>query len=140
MIVLRPDTVTLGSHTLDSVQAVAFEREARRLVVEYSDFGAYAAFADVPEVRVIVRITRRVTRSEADALKPGDKLTLTVRTAPGLSAAGTQVVTAQVVLTDISWSTDARSGAGATQRISAVAVSSDGDADPVSITAATSEV
>lgn len=143
MVFLNPERVTLGSHTLTNVALVTIDREARRVTVEYSDLGRFAAFADVPEERITVRIVRRVTREETDAIKPGDKLALGIRTGPGLSAAGARAISATVVITGIESSMDARSrghGAGATQRVTALAVSADGATDPIVVTGISSEV
>lgn len=138
MIWLTPTSITLGTLTLTDVVAVAIDREAKRRIEEHADTGPHLVFADVPEQRVWVRITRRLARSEALPLSPGDSVSLSFRTAPGASASGGRRVTATVVITDIDHSLSA-SGV-ATQRISALAVAPDPGTDPVTETEAHTEV
>ncbi len=138
MVFLNPDIVTLGALRLTNVAFVAIDRQARRTALEYSDLGPYAAFVDVPEQRITLRIVRRITESETSALKPGDKVVFSVRVAPGASAAQALRIECQVVITSIDAALSNR--AGATQRISAVAVSTDGAADPIVITSVFGEV
>ena len=132
MVFLNPDTVTLGALALTNVQFVAFDREARRTALEYTDLGPYAAFADVPEQRIVVRIVRRITESEALPIKPGDRATLSLRSGPNLSGAAVRATSATVVVTAVEFALSNRSGA--TQRISAVALSTNGAADPITTT------
>lgn len=138
MVFLNPDTVTLGALALTNVQFVAVDREARRTALEYTDLGPYAAFADVPEQRITVRIVRRITDSEALPIKPGDRATLSLRAAPNLSAAGVRAMSATVVVSAVEFTLSSRGGA--TQRISAIAISSTGGADPISNTVSSGEV
>ena len=138
MVFLNPDRVTLGSLTLTNVQFVAIDREARRTALEYTDLGPYAAFADVPEQRVSVRIVRRITESEALPIKPGDRVTMALRTAPNLSAAGVRAIAATVVISAVEFTLSNRGGA--VQRISAIAISTTGAVDPVTTTVAGGEV
>lgn len=138
MVWLNPDTVTLDSTVLTHVTFAAIDREARRTAIEWTDLGAYPAFADVPEQRVTVRITRRVSASEPAPARPGDQVLFTLRSAPGASAAGVRVVSATVVITEIAhaWS----SAAGLTQRITALALSPTGAEDPVTDTLQEAEI
>lgn len=138
MVFLNPDIVTLGALTLTNVQFVAIDREARRTALEYSDLGPHAAFVDVPEQRITVRIVRRITESEALPIKPGDRLALALRAAPNLSGAGVRASAATVVITAVESTLSNRGGA--TQRISAIAISADGAADPITISSATGEI
>lgn len=138
MVFLNPDIVKLGALTLANVQFVAIDREARRTALEYTDLGPYAAFADVPEQRVVVRIVRRIAESEALAIKPGDRLALSLRAAPNLSAGPVRAISATVVISAVEFTMSQRGGA--TQRISAIAISSTGAVDPITSVAAGGEV
>ncbi len=143
MIWLNPETVTLGAVTLTNVVSVAIDRQGRRTVSQYTDLGRYSAFLDVPEQKVTVRIVRRITESEGTTIRPGDKLTLGVRASAGQSAAGVRKTSATVVILSVENSLSARGAGGnggATQRITAEAVSTDGAADPVTVTSVTGEV
>lgn len=138
MVFLNPDTVAFGAIALTNVQFVAVDREARRTALEYTDLGPYAAFADVPEQRITVRIVRRITESEALPIKPGDRATLSLRAGPNLSGAGVRAMAATVVISAVEFTLSNRGGA--TQRISAIALSSTGGVDPISNTLAGGEV
>jgi len=137
MVFLNPDIVNLGALTLTNVQFVAIDREARRTALEYTDLGPYAAFADVPEQRVSVRIVRRITESEALPIEPGDRVALSLRSAPNLSAAGVRAISATIVISAVESTLSNRGGA--TQRISAIAISSTGAADPITTTSVNRE-
>ncbi len=138
MIWLNPQSVTLGTVVLDNVDSVSIDRTAARTALEFTDAGPYPGFVDVPEQRVDVRITRRITASHDTGLRPGDSVLLTMRRAPGASAAGVSRVQASVVIASIEHSMSA--SRGATQRIEAIGVSSDGASDPVVVTPDTGEV
>lgn len=137
MLFLNPQRVTIGSLVLDNVQSIAVDREARRLVEEWTDLGRYAAFADVPEQRTRIRLLRALTRSEATPLRPGDQALLRFRVASGASAAGVRELAATVVVTAVDHTLSARQGA--VQRIEALAISPDGGADPITETDQRSE-
>ncbi len=148
MIWLNPETVTLGTAPLTNVVSVSIDRQAHRTVAQYTDFGRYAAFIDVPEQKVTVRILRRITESEATTIRPGDKLTMSVRASAGQSAAAIRKTVATLVILSVETSLNAKGGGGgggngsggATQRITAEAISIDGAADPVTVTSVTGEV
>lgn len=130
MIWLNPRRVTIGSTQLSHVSSVVINRVANKLAVEYSDLGPQAAFADVPEERVTIKIKRAVTSGGAGDLRPGDRAALSFRTAPSAADAVTREINAEVVLTAVEHTVDATRGGA--QTIDAVAVSPDGLTDPVS--------
>ena len=86
MIWLNPQSVTLGTIVLDNIESVSIDRTPARTALEFTDAGPYPGFADVPEQRVDVRITRRITSSHDTGLRPGDSMLLTMRRAPGATA------------------------------------------------------
>lgn len=132
MIWLNPQTVTLGSTTLDEVSSVSIDENAARLVVEHQDGGPHVVFVDVPEQKIVVKIRRRVVTDEVLELDLGESLALTMRTAQsgGDGLDGVQV-TATVVITDLAYDVDRKRGAELI--ITAIAVSSDGATDPVTV-------
>jgi hypothetical protein len=86
----------------------------------------------VPEQRVDLTIVRRVTSTETAAPRPGDSLALSLRAAPGASAANILQVSASIVITAVEHS---YSAAGkATQTIRALCISATGAADPITET------
>lgn len=129
MIWLNPQSVTLGSVALTDVNHVAVDRAASRLVIDHTDLGPHAGFVDVPEQRASVKLSREVRASEASPAKPGDQLTLSFRSSPSASGGAGRVVSASVVVTAVEHSFSPRGGLR--QEISAIAVSSDGAADPI---------
>ncbi len=132
MIWLNPQSVTLGSLNLTDVTIVAIDRAASRLVIEHTDLGPYVGFVDVPEQRVSIKLAREVRASEASPAKPGDQLTLSFRSSPNASGTPGRAVSASVVVTAVEHSFSPR--AGLRQEINAIAVSSDGAADPITET------
>lgn len=133
MIWLNPDQVTLGSNALTGVLFIAVDRAAAKLVVERTDLGPYAAFADAPEQRITIRISREVRADESTPVRPGDLAALSFRTAPNASAAGGRAVAATVVIVSIEHTISPRGGAR--QTIEAIPISADGAADPIAETA-----
>lgn len=129
MIWLNPRRVTFDGTELGYVRNVVLDRKAERVVVEWSDTGPHVAYADVPEQRVVLTLTRTVVEEGAGEIRPGDAGMLTFRTSPNASDAQVREIEAGVVVTAVEHEVSAKTGA--TQRISFVAVSSDGESDPV---------
>lgn len=138
MIWLNPERVTLGPFELRNVLSVAVDRDAHRTAEEWTDLGPHLGFADVPEQRVSVMISRRILETETVGPKPGESHALVFRTSAGASAAGVRLVSMTVVVTSVDHLIS--SSGRATQRIRAAALSTDGAADPVSETAVEGEV
>lgn len=129
MIWLSPRNVMLGGVTLEHVSAVSLSRRAEKVVVEFGSVGPHVEFADVPEQRVEIEITRTVVDQQDNGVRPGDAVALRFRTAPSGAGLPVRVVTADVVITGVESKLSARGGA--MQTVSCVAVSADGSADPV---------
>lgn len=129
MIWISPREVTLGGVTLAHVSAVSVSRVADKLVVEVGSAGRHVRFADVPEQRVVIEITRTIVDQQDNGVRPGDERALSFRTAPSGAGLPLRQVTATVVVTAVESKLSARGGAA--QTISCVAVSPDGAADPV---------
>lgn len=140
MLWLNPDLVTLtldgaGSLALADVLAVAVDRRAERLAIEFTDLGPYAAFVDVPAARVALRVERAVLPGGAPLpteLVPGALCALGFRISPARSDVGGAVVSvARAVVVGVEHSLDFKRGMR--QTVSLLALSEDGAIDPISI-------
>lgn len=135
MLALAPQSVTLFGAPLADVDALAIDRRSSKQTEERTDLGPHLVFADVPEQRVTVSITRTLTRDEASTLRPGQQGELRFTVSPSDSDARRRTFVATVVLLsidhDLSTRAGAAAGAGARQRIHAVALSTDGASDPI---------
>lgn len=132
MLVLSPREVRFGGETWAGVASVAVDRRASRAVVEWSDAGPHAAFADVAEVEVRVRVTQHLDADASDGPEAGASGTLTFVTAPGRSGAHRRRVSAACVVLGVTHEVSERRAGVRT--IELVAVSPDGGAgDPVSV-------
>lgn len=130
MIWLNPANVAFGDETLANVESVAVDRAASRLIVDHTDGGPHAVFADAPEQRVTVRVVRRLVAPETPEPTPGEMGTLVFDASSNASSASVQRVTIGNAMVTSVTHTITRTG-GARQNIDFVAVSSDGIVDPV---------
>lgn len=130
MRILAPRDVSFGSVVCKDVDAITINRAAQRQVVEWSDAGPHAVFADVPQQQVTVRLEQRVSAEIDDVPKPGDTATLSFQIVPGGDARRRRISAACTV---VSVRHEMNAGKGAARLIDFVAVSSDGVADPVTI-------
>ncbi len=128
MLVLNPSLVVFGATRLEGVLALAVDREAERLVVEWGDAGPHAVFADVPEQRVTVRVEQRVDAPTAAAPTPGAMAALSWTAGGNASDASRTRSTAQAVATRV---THRIRPDGAVRTIEFVLVSASGAADPI---------
>ncbi|MBY0261186.1 MAG: hypothetical protein K2Q20_02515 [Phycisphaerales bacterium] len=67
MLVLDPEVVRFEDVVFEDALGVAVDRQAKKLVEEWGDDGPHAALVDVPEQRVLVRVTRRPARGRVAA-------------------------------------------------------------------------
>lgn len=134
-MLLHPATVAFGTLTLDAVVAVTIDRLAAREAVEFSDAGPHVAFADIPEQRTLITITRRLDRPDLTALRPGDQADLSLTAAVGASDAARARLTAPCVALSVRHHLSAAGPRPtALQTITLIAVSTDGAADPITLT------
>ena len=98
MLILNPARVRLGPHTFTDVESVAIGRVGSRSVIEIGDAGPHAVFADVPEQRTTITITRRLAAGHALDLVPGQALGLSVDLSQEATDAGRTRVQASCVL------------------------------------------
>ena len=137
MIWLNPRGVVFDGAAWEGVRSVAVSRRAEGVVVEYADRGPHPSFADVPRRRTTIVIERVLTREGVAPAHPSQQGTLSWISAPSLSEGGTSQVTASVVITGVEHTLSTK--LGMVQRIEAVGVSPDGEADPVVITSLAGE-
>ncbi len=135
MYLLNPEAVVFDGVVLADVQTLVVDRTAKKSVIEWSDNGPYAAFADVPEQRVSVRIARRIADDQLTTLEPGDEGELRVTVSP--SGARSDAGRHDIVMTCVVMSvTHELAGVkGGLQTIAMEAVSASGGSDPVSVEA-----
>jgi hypothetical protein len=137
MLSLHPPSVSLLGVALADVDALAVDRRTSKHAEERTDRGPHLVFADAPEQRVTVAITRTLTRDEATTFRPGDQGDLRFTTAPSASDGARRTFAATVVILSVEHDLTLRNGVR--QRIHAVALSADGAADPVSETTSTAQ-
>ena len=137
-MLIIPDIVNFGPLTLDNIQYLAVDRASERLATEWTDAGPHAVFADVPEQRVTVRLSRRIIGQAPAGVVPGQRETLTADFAPGGSGGKRRRLTVSAVVTSVDYQfagADAASGSARSTRqsITLIALSPDGATDPVTI-------
>ena len=132
MLWIDPDNVTLGALPLPGVSAITVDRRAERAAVEWSDFGPHAVFADVPEQRTTIRLTRTMRPGDTIAPRPGDLATLRFRAAPSLAASGAVSIFTDAVVLSFSHAADTERRI--TQAIDVLGLASDGARDRISDT------
>lgn len=133
MLLLHPTHITLNTTPLPAVTAIAISRKAKSLLTDFTDTGPHPTFADVPERLTTITITRHLPEPDdaGAALSLGDQLDLafTARRTP--DAPHALRFSARIVLTAVE---SALSESKAlTQTITAVAVSTTGSTDPLTI-------
>ncbi|MBX3388072.1 MAG: hypothetical protein KF691_01310 [Phycisphaeraceae bacterium] len=128
MLFLNPSQLSLLSIDLPDIDSVSIDRLAHREIVEWSDSGPFAIFADIPEVKVEITITQRLEREFTLAgPKPGEQGTLEFIISPNASHAHRQKVSAQVVVRSIRNDLAAKPE----RIISLAALSPNGATDPI---------
>lgn len=130
MLVLAPESVEFDGDPWSGVESIAIDRTASKEVVDVGDLGPHVVFADVPEQRVSVKVTRKIERSELESVAPGDEGELRFRAGFGRTDAGWSDVTVGVVVTRVDHDFDRR---GVRRVVTMVAVSPDGVTDPVEV-------
>jgi len=131
MLVLNPSHVRFKGEALEGVSAVSVDRVATREVVEWTELGPHVAFADVAEQRVTLSIVRDVAGEELSGLEPGEQGEVSFIVSRTAADGRRRRVSAEGVVTRIAHKVDV--GKRATQTITLIAVSSDGQAEPVAV-------
>jgi hypothetical protein len=134
MLVLNPQSVRLLGSTIERVRRVAVHRSPERAVLEWGNTGPYPVFADVPEQRVEIELVADLERGSLEGPAPGEEGALEFFTAPTAGSGGRTRVQATVVI--VSVHDGVEPGGSAMRRVKMSAISSDGTADPISISSA----
>lgn len=131
MLLLNPEAVKFGSAVWSDVISVVIDRASDRTLVERSDTGPHPTLVDVPEQRVSIRVQRTLVRDTLITPRPGESAELVVCTSPaGVEAQRKRVRAVSVV---VGVSHEVSRSRGALQTIALVAVSSDGNKDPLTL-------
>ena len=133
MLYLHTTSVTLGSIPLPGVESVAVARKAKAVITDFTDDGPHPTFADVPERLTTLTIKRLVPEPD-DAFTQvalGNELDLAFHAARTPDAPYALRVSARIVITGVESSVTGERGCA--QTITAVAVSTDGDDDPLTV-------
>lgn len=131
MLLLNPQAVKFGVALWPDVVAVLVDRTPELQVVEWSDTGPHAVFADVPEQRVTLRVSRRLLRDTPVSPRPGDSAELVAYSSPTAGDALRQRLRAACVVTHVTHEFSTQRGA--IQTVTLVALSADGATDPIAI-------
>lgn len=133
MLLLNPTHITLNTTPLPAVTAVAISRKAKSLITDFTDTGPHPSFADVPERLTMLTITRHLPQPDdaGASLSLGDQLDLTFTAKRTPDAPHALRFSARIVLTAIESALSETKAL--TQTITAVAVSTDGETDPLTI-------
>jgi len=139
MLIITPAVVRFDTLTLEDVTLIAIERAAERALVEWGDFGPHPTFADVPEQRITVKVSRRIARGDLAAPTPGQMGELSFVVSPAGTAAAAKKHAAQCVVLGVKYDVvhaagGAARGPSAVQTIELVAVSSNGSSEPFVVT------
>ncbi|MBL8760366.1 MAG: hypothetical protein JNL50_03605 [Phycisphaerae bacterium] len=130
MLVLNPGEVVFAGEVWGRVKSVAIDRIAEEVIAARGDGGAEVVFADVPSVRVNVKVVREMHESDLGSPRPGQSAVLLFVTSLGASDAKKKTISMQAVVTNVRHEVGAR---GATRIVEFVALSADGHSDPVSV-------
>ena len=142
MLALNPDVVRFEQWVWEDVAAAAISRAASKRVEDWGDLGPHSAFVDAPELRTTVRVTRRMSGDDGELPVVGTLGTLVFYVTPGATDALRRRVQVRCVLTSVRTEvTGVRPGRrtqgpgvdGGIQTLTFVAVSVNGQADPLSI-------
>jgi len=131
MLVLKPRRVEFDGETWGNVGSVAISRTAESMVVEWSDSGPHVVLADVPEQRVSVEVVQSLLGEDMDEPRPGRTGTLSFETGSSSTDASTDTVSMTAVIERVWYEVSV--SRGSSRRVRLVAVSSNGSADPVSV-------
>jgi hypothetical protein len=135
MLILNPRQVTFANENLPNVTLIAIDRTSTRLAVSWTDNGPHPTFADAPEQQVDIKVVMDVESEDVDVPRPGELATLTFVTSPTASDASRRHVSMTAVVIGVSHELSLKRGAVRT--VDLIAISTDGAADPISVTDAT---
>lgn len=129
MIVLRPDEVSFGSGVWAGVTRVTIDRLSARTLESWGEEGPALLFVDVDRQRVVIRVTQEIEGDDFEDPLPGEMDLFTLITGSGSDAQRRRVRATAVVESVLS----KVSGFGATRTVTLIAVSEEGDQDPIEV-------
>ena len=139
-LILNPDILRFEELVFDHVLSIEVDRAASRTAEDWSDLGPHAALIDTPELRTTIRLTRRLgSDSLGSAPAPGRLGTLTFYTSPHHSDANRKRIRIRCVITAVehklltAGAKEVVTALTAEQTITALAVSTDGATDPITL-------
>jgi hypothetical protein len=137
MLILNPRQATFGSVPWPNITLIAIDRRSTRLAIAWSDNGPHPTFADAPEQQTLVQVLMDVEREDIDAPRPGDQGELTFTASPTATDASRRRVSMTAVITNVTHELSLKRGSIRT--VSLIAISTNGAADPITITDAAGE-
>ena len=135
MLILNPASVKIAGVEYANVESCVIDRTPHKEVVEWSDNGAFAVFADVPEQKVEIKLTQRLETAAADQLldllRPGQSVAIEILTSLNSSHARRRKLAATCVVRAVRNLVSVGKDPQARRVIELTAISSDGSSDPV---------
>ncbi len=133
MLYLHPTHVTLNTTPLPGVESIAVARKAKAVITDFTDDGPHPTFADAPERLTTLTIKRHIPEPDDAfaAIALGDQLDLAFRAARTPDAPHALRISARIVITGAESSVAGQRACA--QAITAVAVSTDGGAEPLTV-------
>ncbi len=129
MLVIRPRVVKFGGGEWDGVVRVAIESSSVEMVEDWDGEGPNLMFADSTRRRTGVSIFQEIDGDDLLSPDPGSESVLVVEVDRG-NDADAKVISMTAVVQSVSYSF---SGGRSTRLVRLVAVSSQGNVDPVSV-------
>ena len=139
MLILHPHRVLLGSSVLDNVSLIAIDRSASRMIIDRGDGGPLPTFADAAEETLSLRVVQHLTEHDLAPPRPGQLAALSWTTSTAAADGQARTFTVHVVVRSVRYDIPGARGArppaystSVARTISLVALSPDGNSDPVS--------
>jgi hypothetical protein len=132
MLSLNPRMVEFGGDEWTGVSSVSISRWSERLLAEWGDEGPHAVLVDVPQERVTVEVVQELLGDDMDEPHPGTQGVLTWTTSAKAGDTPERRVTLTGVIQSVDYELSVRRGS--VRRVKLVAVSDDGQEDPVAVT------
>jgi hypothetical protein len=142
MLIINPSRVMFAGKVWEGVAAAAIDHAAAAgdsgLLLGWGDAGPYAVFGDVAERKVTIKIEQVLTKTDVSSPRPGDLGELVLYASVESSEAGrVQIRAAACVVVRVVH--ELAGSKGPRRVVELAALSADGAADPVEVTAAEAE-
>src|SRR4051812_22202598 len=122
MLLLNPRLVTFANTRWDDIALIAIDRSPHKEVVDWSDLGPHAVFADIPEQRIEIKVLQELARDDITVPHPGDSGELSFHTSPTSSDAGRRKISTQAVILRVEHELSLKRGALRTITLIAISV------------------